>query len=181
MKRIFQIILVIVFLFVTFKVFNEISNMNPNMKRLECQNKTVTFEKIFFDNPIWDANDLIETNNITIKSNIEYSKYMDSHLKDILTVEQADILLHEVLDTYRSTETKTTDKKLVIDYYIYENDKKDKGKKGKKSKLYAGYIMFEFKLDNQLLFKIQTDYMDIEGKDIKERMECAIKSFITLK
>jgi hypothetical protein len=181
MKRTIQIILIIVFLIVTFKVFNEISNFDPNMKRLACQNKTVTFEKIFFDNPIWEANDLIETNNVIITSNIEYSKYMDSHLKNIMTIEQADRLLLNVLKDYRSTETKEVDKKLVIDYYIYENDKKDTGKKGKKSKLYAGYIMFEFKLDDQLLYKIQTDYMDIDGKDIKERMDCAIRSFLTLK
>ena len=41
--------------------------------------------------------------------------------------------------------------------------------------------MFEFKLDNKLLYKIQSDYMDIDGKDIKERMDCAIRSFLTLK
>ncbi len=71
--------------------------------------------------------------------------------------------------------------KLQIKYYIYENDKEDSGKKGKKSKLYAGYLLFEFKLQNKLIYKIQTDYMKIDASDIQSRINCVIKSFITLK
>ena len=41
--------------------------------------------------------------------------------------------------------------------------------------------MFEFKLDGNVVYKIQTDYMNIDGKDIQERMDCVIKSFISIK
>jgi len=105
---------------------------------------------------------------------------LPSHLKDILTITQADKMLNSILKTYIKSNI-ANEKKLIIDYYIYENDKEDKGKKGAKSKLYAGYVLFEFKLDNKLVYKIQTDYMDIDGKDIKERMVCAIDSFLSIK
>jgi len=180
MNKILPYILILLILFVTFAVFEEINKFDPKQKRLACQEKTVTFEKINFEHPIWETNNLIETNNIIIKSRIEYSKYMKSHLINILDIKEADKTLNNVLKKYIKSDI-ANEKKLLIDYYIYENDKEDKGKKGPKSKLYAGYILFEFKLDNNLVYKIQTDYMNIDGKDIQERMDCAIKSFISIK
>lgn len=179
-KMILPSILILVILFVTFGVFEEVNKFDPTKKRLACQEKTITFEKIDFENPIWETNNLIETNNFIIKSDIEYSKFMKSHLINILTVKQADELLNSILKKYIISNT-PNNKKLIIDYFIYENDKEDKGKKGAKSKLYAGYILFEFKLDNKLVYKIQTDYMDIDANDIEERMNCAIQSFLTIK
>ena len=180
MNKILPIVILTVITVIIFAVFEEVNKFDPKKKRLECQEKTVTFEKINFEDPIWESNNLIETNNFIIKSDIEYSKLMDSHLINILNVKQADEILTNVLKKY-ITSDEPSDKKLVIDYYIYENDKKDKGKKGAKSKLYAGYLVFEFKLNGKIVYKIQTDYMDIDGKDIKERMDCVIKSFLSVK
>ena len=180
MQKILPITLILLILFVTFAVFEELNKFDPKQKRLSCQEKTGTFEKIEFENPIWETNNLIETNNFTIKSNIEYSKYMESHLINILNVKQADEILNRVLKNYIKSDI-PNDKKLVIDYYIYENDKEDPGKKTPKSKLYAGYLLFKFKLDGKLVYKIQTDYMSFEAKDIEERMDCVIKSFISIK
>ncbi|MAD42802.1 MAG: hypothetical protein CL623_10495 [Arcobacter sp.] len=179
-KMILPGILILIILFVTFAVFEEVNKFDPNQKRLACQQETTTFEKIHFENPIWETNNLIETNNFIVKSDIEYSRYMPSHLINILTVKQADEILNSILEKHIVSNT-PNEKKLIIDYYIYENDKEDKGKKGPKSKLYAGYVLFEFKLDNKLVYKIQTDYMDIDGKDIKDRMTCAIESFLSIK
>ena len=63
---------------------------------------------------------------------------------------------------------------------IYENDKEDKGKKNNDAKSYAGYLVFEFKYNNTLVYKIQSDYMNLNGNDIEDRMNCAIKSFVSL-
>ena len=180
MKKVLPIILIALVLFVTFAVFEELNKFDPKKKRLQCQEKTITFEKIEFENPIWETNNLIETNNFVIKSNIEYSKFMKSHLINILDVKQADDILKKILKQYIKAD-KPNDKKLEIDYYIYENDKEDKGKKGAKSKLYAGYLVFEFKLEGKVVYKIQTDYMNIDGNDIEERMNCIVKSFISIK
>ncbi len=180
MNKILPTILILLILFITFAVFEEVNKFDPKQKRLSCQEKTITFEKIDFEHPIWETNNLIETNNFLIKSNIEYSKLMPSNLINILTIKQANETLENVLKKY-ITSNVPNNKKLIIDYYIYENDKEDKGKKGLKSKLYAGYLLFEFKLNNKLVYKIQTDYMNIDGKDIDERMDCVIKSFLSIK
>ena len=180
MNKILPIVILSVITFIIFAVFEEVNKFDPNQKRLECQEKTKTFEKINFEDPIWKANNLIETNNFTIKSNIEYSKYMDSYLVNVLDIKQADKILNDVLKKY-IVSNKPSDKKLLIDYYIYENDKEDPSKKGKKSKLFAGYLVFAFKVDGKLVYKIQSDYMNIDGKDIKERMDCIIKSFLSIK
>lgn len=68
----------------------------------------------------------------------------------------------------------------MINYYIYENDKEDSGKKNNDAKSYAGYLVFEFKYDNKLVYKIQTDYMNLDGNDIDDRMDCAVNSFISI-
>lgn len=180
MNKILPTILILLILFITFAVFEEVNKFDPKQKRLSCQEKTITFEKIDFEHPIWETNNLIETNNFLIKSNIEYSKLMPSNLINILTIKQTNETLENVLKKY-ITSNVPNNKKLIIDYYIYENDKEDKGKKGLKSKLYAGYLLFEFKLNNKLVYKIQTDYMNIDGKDIDERMDCVIKSFLSIK
>jgi len=39
-------ILILIILFVTFAVFEEVNKFDPKQKRLECQEKTITFEKI---------------------------------------------------------------------------------------------------------------------------------------
>ena len=40
--------------------------------------------------------------------------------------------------------------------------------------------MFEFKYNNELIYKIQTDYKNIDASDIKERMDCVVNSFISI-
>ncbi len=180
MNKILPIFLLGLVTFIIFAVFEEVNKLDPQKKRLACQEITTTFEKIDFEHPIWETNNLIETNNFTIKSKIEYSKFMKSHLINILNEKQANDMLNQTLSKYIKSDI-NSDKKLLIDYYIYENDKDDLGKKGPKSKLYAGYLMFEFKLDGNVVYKIQTDYMNIDGKDIQERMDCVIKSFISIK
>ena len=56
----------------------------------------------------------------------------------------------------------------------------DEGKKNKDAFLYAGYLVFEFKLKDELLYKIQIDYTNIDTSDIKSRMSCVIESFLTI-
>ena len=162
-------------------IYKEVTK-SAKSKRLECQSKTTTFEKIFIENPIKEAINSLESNNYELKSDIKYSEFMKSHLIGILTKEQSDEKLKTVIEKYidkNSTENKDN-KKLLIDYYIYENDKEDRGKKNKDAKSYAGYLVFEFKYDKKLVYKIQTDYMNLDTKDIDERMDCVINSFISI-
>ena len=168
---------------IIYAIYSEINKTSIKTKRMNCQNKTITFERIFPNitkEKLSKAKLLLQSNNYTLISRIQYSKYMKSNLINLLNKEQADKKLIEVISKHAISEKKENEK-IIIDYYIYENDKEDKGKKGSKSKKYAGYLVFEFKYNKELLYKIQSDYMSMEAEDIKERMNCIIKSFLSIK
>lgn len=178
MKKLLLLILAIA-LFFAYGIYEQVNKKTIKSKRVACQEQTTTFEKISNKDKIKEAKNLLKSQNINLISDIEYSKIMKSVLVNHYSKEKLQTEIDEVLSSY-FTSNKDSKKKLEIDYYIYENDKEDKGKKNKKAKLYAGYLVFEFKLDGKQVYKIQTDYMKQDGSDIKQRMECVFKSFISL-
>lgn len=178
MNRVILGLVLALSIFFGYGIYSNLNKKSAKSKRVSCQEKSVTFEKIISTKSINLAKDLLSSNNYQIVSNIEYSKLMDTVLIKFLNKEKADQLLIKNIEKSKYI---VSDKKLIIDYYIYENDKNDTNKKNDKAKLYAGYLVFEFKLDNQSLYKIQTDYMKQDGSDIEDRMKCVIKSFTTIK
>lgn len=180
MNKILYLVLGAIVLFFAYGIITkEKKDPIKKEKRVACQSKTVTFEKIENKSLANEAIQLLETSNYIIKSRIEKSKYMKSQISNHICEEKANEHLEKVIKPYLK-EKIPSGKKLLIDYYILENDKEDKGKKGTKCKLYAGYLVFEFKLENKLVYKIQTDFMNMDTSDIPERMECVMKSFTTL-
>ncbi|GGD45764.1 hypothetical protein GCM10012288_20120 [Malaciobacter pacificus] len=180
MKKILPLIIIVVFSVIFYAIYKE-STKSLKIKRLACQAKTTTFERVFAQGPVKEGIDALLNKNYIIKSNIEYSKYMKSNIKQSVYIEDLDRLLTSVIDRYAKPTDSTDTKKVLIEYYLYENDKEDKGKNNDKAKEYAGYLMFDFKYDNKLIYKIQTDYSFVDTRDVEERMECAINSFISLK
>ena len=178
MKNYLLFIVIIFVGFIFYAVLTQVSKSSKS-KRVECQTKTTTFEKIFLDKPVEEAIKVLKNGNYKIVSTVEYSKYMKSNLINILTKEKADDLLKEVLVKNLSI-NQNSNEKLTIEYYVYENDKEDTNKKNSEAKSYAGYLMFEFKYNNELIYKIQTDYKNIDASDIKERMDCVVNSFISI-
>lgn len=180
MNKLFLLILSSVILFFGYGFYEHFkTTQSKKEKRVPCQQKTITFEKISNKSLIATSINLLQTNNYEIVSKIELSQHMKSKILKYISVERANELLIKTIDNYTLKEN-PSEKKLLIDYYIYENDKEDKGKKSKKAKLYAGYLVFKFKLDKKLIYQIQTDFMKMDTSDIENRMECVIKSFITL-
>lgn len=180
MNKIASLILITIALFVGYGVFTKINSKNTKKeKRINCQKETITFENIVDKTLIFEGIKLLKSNNYIINSRIELSKYMESKILNYISKKQSDKILKNSIDKIKK-DSESSNKKLSIDYYIYENDKQDKGKKSDKAKLYAGYLVFEFKLNKKLIYKIQTDYMKIDTSDIPERMDCVIESFITI-
>jgi len=176
-KILFTITIVAIFL--GYGIYEQVNKKTIKSKRVACQEKSITFEKIVDKKKVFESIQLIKTQNIKIVSDIEYSKIMKSNLINYYNEEDSVNDLKSVLAKYYVNEHKDS-RSLVIDYYIYENDREDKGKKNKKAKLYSGYLVFEFKLDGKMIYKIQTDYMKDDGSDIKERMNCVFKSFTSI-
>ncbi|WP_419782238.1 hypothetical protein [Malaciobacter marinus] len=164
----------------SYGIYTQVTKKPLNTKRVSCQNKTTTFEKINKNANIQKAKELFLTSNYDLSIIIDYSKYMKSNLKSILDEQKLEKMIKDVISNYED-EDKSVKKNLTIHAYLYENDKEDKGKKSKKAKLYAGYILMEFKLNNKSVYKIQTDYMNMDTSDLKERIDCSIKSFVSIK
>ena len=95
MNKILPIILIVIMTFVAYGVYKQ-ANKSIKTKRIECQSKTTTFEKINIEQPLKEAVNSLKSNNYTIKSSIEYSKFMKSNLVNILTKEQADEKLEKI-------------------------------------------------------------------------------------
>lgn len=178
-NKIVSILIIGLLSFLLYGVYSK-TQKNIKSKRLECQSTTTTFEKIFVETPINEAIKTLKNGNYEIVSHIEYSKYMKSNLVDILTKNQSDEILEDILEKTMISKKEDSTEKTIIDYYIYENDKEDTGKKNNEAKSYAGYLVFEFKYENKLIYKIQTDYMNLDGNDIDERMSCVINSFLSI-
>ncbi len=178
MNRLLIIVFASIVLFFSYGIYTNINKTDKKSKRVICQRQTVTFESIYNLQKISKAQSLFTSKNYIIKSDIIYSVFMPTVLKEFFDIKRADnilkrnILIKDIIKT---------DEKLLIDYYVYENDKEDKNKINPKAKLYAGYLVFEFKLDDKIVYKIQTDYMQEDGSDIENRMKCVIKSFLSVK
>lgn len=148
-------------------------------KRLECQKRVTSFERAYSLSDIKHAQNLIEYENIDFSSHIEKSIYSESKLFEYITLDQTNKIFGDKLKSYVK-HTKSDQKIYKLVYYIYENDKKNPGKKTAKSKLYAGYVVFEVKsLKNKTIYKVQIDFMDNKGADIKSSLDCTVESFMT--
>ncbi len=181
MKNGFISIIILLLGFLFYGVFTQIGKTSSkNLKRVPCQNKTITFEKINTEANISKAIKLIENGSINIEGYIDYSKFMKSNLESKVSNNDIKNRIIKILATYKKSDEKL-DQKVDIKFYIYENDREDKRKKGDSCKVYAGYIVLEFSLNNQQVYKIQTDYMKDNTSDLDERINCAIKSLILLK
>ncbi|MGM0534188.1 MAG: hypothetical protein ACQERK_06825, partial [Campylobacterota bacterium] len=116
--------------------------------------------------------------NYEIKPRVQKAEYMDSQLFTHIGKEEVvDLLKARLAEDQSSVQT---DKNAVIDLLIYENDKKDPKKKTEKAKLYAGYLTLDFTVEGTLVYKIQIDFLDMQGKDVADRIDCAVASVMSL-
>ena len=181
MKNIQYIVLAVFILLVSNTIYTTLTKKSAKATRLKCQKEVVTFERIYDKSKIKLMQDLVKSGNFNIKSTIQKSSYMPTKLFQYVKQDEVDKIVLSELNSYKQKDTATNDKKLQIDYLIYENDKDNPGKKTKKSKLYAGYLLFDFKIDGKIIYKSQSDFMDMKGKDIPKRVKCIIKSLMTLR
>lgn len=149
--------------------------------RIECQKKATSFERVYIPQDIKFAQEQLKSGNVRFSSSVKKAHYSKSELFEYVSLAQMDEVLQNVLNQNIVTR-KVEDSKLDIKYYIYENDVNDPGKKTEKSKLYAGYVVFQFfNVKKEPIYQVQIDFSDKKGADLSRRIECAIESFITIK
>ena len=156
-------------------------NKSSSAKRISCQKEAITFERVYKKEDIKLAQELLKSGNTEFKSSVIKAYFAQTKLFEYVKLADMDRVLNSILKQHVKKEQESS-KKLNISYYIYENDVDDPGKKTKKSKLYAGYVIFKFyNQKDELIYQVQIDFMDKKGKDLPQRIKCAIESFITLK
>ncbi len=179
-------IVIFVILFAVFVVINSLydqiqrDNKSAKSTRILCQQEVTVFERIYDDKKINFLQKNLSVGNYTLSSSVQKAVYSKSKLFDYVNLIDMDKITIETLESYVKNR-ELSDNKLKISYYIYENDIKNPGKKTEKSKLYAGYVVFQFSDDkNELIYQVQIDFMDKKGLDVPQSIKCAIKSFITI-
>ena len=174
MRYFFALLSIAVILFTGYLTFQPKSS--PTATRLECQKKQVVFERTYYTTGLQELlNEVAQTKSGLVTMKGQKSQYMSSRLFEKIDLE----VLHQYfitefgIDNFISPNVK-------IDILVYENDKLDPGKKTPKAKMYAGYLVFDFKYKDTLVYKVQIDFMKNDGSDIKEKIDCAIESIKTL-
>lgn len=165
--------------FLIYESLNKSTN-DPKSKRLDCLKQVTSFEKLYEKELKKDAINALLDGNYTKKSKIEYSKLIKSKLVNIISVDDFDKLVEDILKSKIKSDKNPSENSLLIDYYIYENDKADSNKKNKDALLYAGYIVFEFFYSDKKVYKVQIDYLNDDASDLEKRVQCAIDSFLSL-
>lgn len=152
---------------------------NAKSTRLPCHTQVVVFEKIYDHILLQEAKKVLEYQNFTLDSSIEKAHYMQSQLFEYVDINMVDQSVNDAIASYQTTNMQNNEP-VNIKYFIYENDKNDPGKKTQKSKLYAGYLKFDVIYKKKRVYTVQIDFMNLQGKDIPQRVDCAIKSIMTV-
>jgi len=178
-KGIAIVLTLLFFYMIVSDVVSTVTKKGSNSERLECHTKQTTFEYVYKKELVSDIQNAIKSGTVEIKSKFKLSEHMQTQLEKHINLEQVDEMIEKQINLHQGKSKSTHP--LVIDYFIYENDKEDPGKKTAKSKLYAGYLVFNFMLEGEQIYRLQIDFMDLQGKDIEEKIQCMMKSVLTLK
>ena len=166
-----------IIIFFAYGTYQEINKTNAKSSRIKCQQQSTTFEKISNNKNINISQSQLKAHKFESEASIEYSNFMKSKLINIMNVKELKSLFIKNLPA-KSLNNFTDE--LFIKYYIYENDKKDTNKKNKDALIYEGYLYFEFYLNKELIYTIQSDYLKNNTSSIENRINCIIDSFLSI-
>ena len=180
MKYIYIIIVIALLYFVGNDIYKQNTKTAGGGKstRLACHKTCKVFERTYDAELLTKAQEAVHAGEYELTSRIKEAKFMETKIFEYVQLEKVDQMVKDAIEKRKEADAKS-DGKVVIDYYIYENDKADPGKKTKKSKLYAGFLRFVMTYNGKKFYSVQADFMNLEGTDIPKSVECAIESFMT--
>lgn len=174
LKKSTFLILFVIVVVLGYAIYQQISKSECRSKRIACHQEVVVFERIYHANRVALLNETLKNGKIHLVFDIQKSHYAPSQLFRYVDVQK---LKEQIQRRFGEEETKS---EVMLSVLLYENDPLDPGKKTQEAKLYAGYLVFGFHLHGELVYKIQIDFMDKEGKDIDKRVECVYRSLLSL-
>lgn len=114
---------------------------------------------------------MVRGGHYTLEANTKKAKHMPTRLHTYITTDDVDGFVTQTVPQ------KSAAKNMRIKYTIYENDKRDPNKKSSSCKLFAGYLYFEFLLEDESVYTIQMDFVEEDKAEIKKRIQCIFESF----
>lgn len=163
-----------IFVLLAYAIYTQATKTSCRSLRLECHKETVVFERIYVQDEVKALKEDIRLRGVSLDLETQKAHYSPSKLFEILDLEA---VRHDILKEFKEASSQDAPRLHVL---LYENDPLDPGKKTKEAKLYAGYLVFSFYRGVDLVYKMQIDFMDKEGKDIAKRIGCVKASFIAL-
>ena len=157
-----------------YAIYTQATKSGCRAMRLECHKETVVFERIYLQDEVKALKEAIRLGGVFLELETQKAHYSPSKLFEILDLEA---VRQDIQKAFKEASSQDAPRLHVL---VYENDPLDPGKKTKEAKLYAGYLVFSFYKGVDLVYKIQIDFMDKEGKDITKRIGCVKASFIAL-
>ena len=170
-----------VFLFgvIAIEVFSSFTEKKAKSDRLSCHEEVVVFERIYHEDLIDKVQQAIIANDYELQVRVSKSSYMPTQLFDHITPQQIAQMLQDRYSKEYDAQAASS-KSAVIDLFIYENDKEDPKKKNEAAKKYAGYLTLRYMIDEKEIYRFQIDFMDMQARDIDTRIDCAVKSLMSL-
>lgn len=182
MKKTFLYILIVVIVGgIAYSIFDTATkNKVPGkLTRLPCHKNITAFERAYGDAELQSAKELLLAGNYTIDSDIDKAKYMESTLFKVISIEDTDKYFYNYINKKIKKE-QIYNNGIQVEYTIYENDVEDPKKKSNKCKLYRGYVVLKIKNNlNKVVYQVQIDFMDQNGEDVFQTLDCALESFLT--
>lgn len=180
-KPIISFIVVFLVLIISYEVYEQLNKKEVPGKttRLPCMAKVISFERAYDKKGIDDLKNSIKNGDIKIRSSIDKATFMDSTLFETVDIRLLEIKTDEIIRSYASKDLDKNSKN-SLEFIIFENDKNDPKKKSDSCKLFRGYVVMKFKnQNNKVVYQNQIDFMDNDGKDIPQALQCAIKAFMS--
>jgi hypothetical protein len=173
-KIIYSIIGIGLVLVIANSIYQQLNKKVAKSSRIDCHKSVTVFERVYNNEALKKIQKNIEDGSFDIVLKTEPSKYMQSQLFNYVDTNE---IKKYINDTFGF---KSSSSELKINVLLYENDKLDPGKKNDEAKAYAGYLMFDFYLENVMIYKIQIDFMDMQGSDINKTIDCIKQSVLSI-
>jgi hypothetical protein len=158
-------------------IYDQSNKKGAKATRLACHSKSVVFERLYLQDKLAALQEALTLKKPKLVFTTLPSTFMQTKLFEYLSTEDVAKYTYKALGMENANAV-AEDLKIAIT--IYENDKLDPKKKTPEAKLYAGYLVYDFYLKSELVYKIQVDFMQMQAGDVEERVACAIESVKTL-
>jgi hypothetical protein len=140
---------------------------------LPCQKLTYTYDKTFDDKKLLEEGfKLLNSGSYLLDGGFIKPRFGKSYLKDEIDIDES----NEFFELAILKEAVEKNYFLKIKYELIENDKNDP-RKTQKEKKHAGTLISSFRINQNEIFRMYTEFKEYDKSEIKNRINCTIKAF----